>query len=95
MNLRRNASRFPWSFLTLVLAVLALRGRKLLPEFCMAAAMPLALGFGAVLAAYPQIHRALHWFGIAYLAWLAWRIATAGQAGPASRPRTPRPKRSS
>jgi len=49
--------------------------------------VPLALGFGAVLAAYPQIHRALHWLGIAYLAWLAWRIATAGQAGPTSRPR--------
>jgi len=49
--------------------------------------LPLALGFGAVLAAYPQIHRALHWLGIAYLAWLAWRIATAGQAGPTSRPR--------
>jgi threonine/homoserine/homoserine lactone efflux protein len=49
--------------------------------------LPLALGFGAVLAAYPQIHRALHWFGIAYLAWLAWRIATAGRAGPAARAR--------
>jgi threonine/homoserine/homoserine lactone efflux protein len=49
--------------------------------------LPLALGFGAVLLAYPQIHRALHWLGIAYLAWLAWRIATARQAGAASRPR--------
>jgi threonine/homoserine/homoserine lactone efflux protein len=49
--------------------------------------LPLALGFGAVLAAYPQIHRAVHWLGVAYLAWLAWRIATAGQAGPATRAR--------
>ncbi len=49
--------------------------------------LPLAFGFGAVLAAYPAIHRTLNWLGIAYLAWLAWRIATAGRAGSASRAR--------
>lgn len=53
--------------------------------------LPLALGFGAVLAAYPAIHRALHWLGIAYLLYLSWRIATAegmGGANARARPLT-------
>lgn len=49
--------------------------------------LPLAFGFGGVLATWPQIHRVLHWLGIAYMAWLAWRIATAGGSGPAARAR--------
>ena len=49
--------------------------------------VPLGLGFGAVLASYPQIHRVLHWLGIAYLAWLAWRIAMAGRSDGAARAR--------
>ena len=36
------ASRFPWGLLTLALAILALRGRKLLPEFALAAIASLA-----------------------------------------------------
>lgn len=49
--------------------------------------LPLALGFGAVLAAYPAIHRVLHWLGIAYLLYLAWRIAIASEVGGAGRGR--------
>lgn len=40
--------RFPWGGLTLALTLLALRGRKLMPEFCLAAAAFIAVKLGAV-----------------------------------------------
>lgn len=54
-----------------------------------------ALGAGDVLRAYPAVHDALKWAGMAYLLWLAIRIATArpvmaaasrGGAGMSGRP---------
>ncbi|MCX5795268.1 MAG: hypothetical protein NTY77_07240 [Elusimicrobia bacterium] len=45
LGLGSAGARFPWAVLTLALAVLALRGRKLLPEFTMAALASLAFQF--------------------------------------------------
>lgn len=37
--------------------------------------LAVALGAGHVLAAYPWLHVALRWVGVAYMLWLAWQIA--------------------
>ncbi|MBI3551629.1 MAG: hypothetical protein HY077_03860 [Elusimicrobia bacterium] len=41
----RSRGGLPWTLLTISLGALALRGRKLLPEFCLATVVPLAAGF--------------------------------------------------
>ena len=46
LGLAGAGARFPWTVLTLALTVLALRGRKLLPEFTMAAIACLAFKLG-------------------------------------------------
>ncbi|MBI5243592.1 MAG: hypothetical protein HY922_07895 [Elusimicrobia bacterium] len=56
--------RFPWAPWTVVLAVLALRGRKLLPEFTMAALAIMSFKLGPV----PRRHRRLVLLGAALLA---------------------------
>lgn len=41
--------------------------------------LAIGLGLGGLFEAYPQIHAALKYVGIAYLLWLAWKIATAAR----------------
>jgi hypothetical protein len=78
LGLEKSSTRFPWTLLTLALTMLALRGRKLLPEFTLAALAVMSFKISAAPRKYLRLALcAAALLALGVTGWVSW-----GRAGP-------------